>query len=96
MKFTINKNRLTKLCEQNDISYLGVFGSYAKGEQTPKSDVDLLVRFSKKKSLLDLVKTQRKFKEALGREVDLLTEGSISPYLIDNIRNEIKVIYQQG
>lgn len=95
MKFLIDKTKLARLCEQNDIAFLGVFGSFARGELTSKSDVDFLVRFSQRKSLLDLVKAQRQFKEALGRDVDLLTEGSISPYLIDRIKDEVRVIYEQ-
>jgi len=47
----------------------------ARGEETEESDVDLLVRFARPKSLLDLVRIEREFSEALGRKVDLLTEG---------------------
>lgn len=95
MEFIIDKTKLTKLCEENDIAFLGVFGSFVRGESTPESDVDLLVRFSKRKSLLDLIRAQREFSEALGRDVDLLTEGSISPYLIERIKKEVKTIYRQ-
>jgi predicted nucleotidyltransferase len=73
---------------------IGVFGSYARGEQRPDSDLDVLVDFSDRKSLLTLVRIERELSETLGVKVDLLTEQAISPYLIDRIKSELKVIYQ--
>jgi uncharacterized protein len=73
---------------------IGVFGSYVRGEQRPDSDLDVLVGFRDQKSLLTLVRIERELSEALGVKVDLLTENSISPYLIDRIKAELKVIYQ--
>ncbi|MBU1600207.1 nucleotidyltransferase domain-containing protein, partial [bacterium] len=60
-----------------------------------KSDLDLLVRFSKRKSLLDLVGIEMELTSELGIKVDLLTEKSISPYLKDRIMKELKVIYDE-
>jgi hypothetical protein len=92
-KFDLKK--LTELCRQNDIVYLGVFGSYARGEPRPSSDIDLLAVFSKIKSLLELVRIERKFAELLGKKVDLLTEASISPYLRNKIKQETVVVYEE-
>jgi predicted nucleotidyltransferase len=72
---------------------IGVFGSMARGEARQKSDVDLIVRFSKRKSLLALVRLERELSEALGRKVDLLTEGALSPYLRERILKEMRVAY---
>lgn len=82
-------NRLIDICRKNDVSMIGIFGSMARGETTEKSDVDLLVRFGKKKSLLALVRLDRELSTALGRKVDLLTESAISPYLRDRILGEL-------
>ncbi|MGA9188932.1 MAG: nucleotidyltransferase domain-containing protein [Methanosarcina sp.] len=54
--------------------------------------MDILVEFSNTKSLLTLVRIERELSDFLGVKVDLLTEASISPYLIDGIKNEAKVI----
>ncbi len=73
----------------------GIFGSYARGEQTPKSDIDLLVGYRKrsKKSLLDLTRLQRELSEKLGKKVDLVTYQSLSPYLKERIlKEEVKVL----
>lgn len=93
--YPFDLSRLIELCRQNDISMVGVFGSMARGEAKKRSDIDLLVRFSKRKSLLATVKLERELSEALGRKVDLLTEAAISPYLRERILKELKVVYEE-
>lgn len=73
---------------------ISVFGSYARGEARPDSDLDLLVWFKEQQSLLGLIRMERELTELVGIKVDLLTEQAISPYLIDRIRKELKVIPQ--
>ena len=85
--------RLIDICRQNDVSMVGVFGSMARGEAKKKSDIDLIVRFSKRKSLLALVRLERELTEALGKKVDLLTEAAISPYLRERVLKEMRVVY---
>ncbi|HXU09596.1 MAG TPA: nucleotidyltransferase family protein [Blastocatellia bacterium] len=93
---SLNTNTLIEICRRNDVSMLGVFGSAARGEATPQSDLDLLVEFSSRKSLLAVVALERQLSVALGRKVDLLTEGAISPYLRSRILRDLKVIYESG
>jgi len=69
-----------------------VFGSYARGEANSRSDLDILVRFSTRKSLLDLVRLERELSEHLGIKIDLLTEKSVSPYLLKTIKQEAMII----
>jgi len=85
--------KLQEICRHNDVAMVGVFGSMARGEATEQSDIDLLVRFSKRKSLLELVRLEREVTAALGRKVDLLTESAISPYLRDRVKRELQVLY---
>jgi predicted nucleotidyltransferase len=87
--------RLIDICRRNDVSMVGIFGSIARGEARKKSDIDLIVRFSKRKSLLALVRLERELSEALGRKVDLLTEAAISPYLREGILKEMQVVYEE-
>ena len=87
-------NALINICRENDVAKLEVFGSMARGEASDDSDVDLMVEFSKRKSLLALVSLERKMSAALGRKVDLLTEAAISPYLREGIKRDLRVIYE--
>ena len=86
--------RIVEICRAHDAAMVGVFGSVARGEDRPDSDVDLLVRFSRRKSLLALVRLERELSVALGRKVDLLTEPAISPYLRDRILHDLRVLYE--
>ena len=86
--------KIIQMLKKEGAKRVAIFGSYARGEETPESDIDIIVSFSERKSLLDLVRIERELSEALGIKVDLLTEKSISPYLIDTIKAEMKVIYE--
>ena len=96
MRAINNKEKLLEICKNNDIVFLAIFGSFVKEDFTEDSDIDLLARFSKPKSLLDLVRLERMLSEVLGRKTDLLTEASISPYLRDRIKNEMEVVYERA
>jgi predicted nucleotidyltransferase len=92
--FPFDTDRLIEICRRNDVARIGLFGSMARGEATGQSDIDLLVYFTKRKSLLAHVALERQISTALGRKVDLLTEAAISPYLRDRIKNDMRVIYE--
>lgn len=72
---------------------INLFGSYSRGEEKKGSDVDIIVEFSKPKSLLEFVEIEQELSEKTGKKIDLLTEKSISPYLIDRIRKEMVELY---
>jgi predicted nucleotidyltransferase len=93
-EFPFDTKRLIEICRQNDVSMIGVFGSVARGEAAEQSDIDFLVEFAKRKSLLALVKLERELSVALGRKVDVVTEAAISPYLREGILRELQVIYE--
>jgi predicted nucleotidyltransferase len=84
--------KISSFLKKEGATKVAVFGSYARGEEKRESDIDILVEFSGNKSLLTLVRIERELSESLGVKVDLLTEESISPYLIDGIKREAKVI----
>lgn len=94
--FPFDIKTLVEICKANDVAMVGVFGSMARGEAKEDSDIDLLVRLTRPKSLLSLVALERKLADALGRRVDLLTENALSPYLRDRILGELQVLYAAG
>jgi len=91
------EDRLTKICHENGISLLAIFGSFANGMQRKKSDVDILIQFdkNKEKSLLELVGLQFKLQRIFGRKVDLVTMDGLSPYIKDDVLNNMRVIYER-
>ncbi|OYT66952.1 hypothetical protein B6V00_02395, partial [ANME-1 cluster archaeon ex4572_4] len=65
-----------------------LFGSVARGEATEESDIDLLIEFEGRKSLLDLAGLKLELQELLRRRVDLLTYKSLHPLLKERILSE--------
>ena len=92
----IDTNQIIDICRQNDVAMIGVFGSAARGEVTDQSDIDLLVRFTKRKGFFALVRLERELSQALGRKVDLVTEAALSPYIRKRIMDELQVLYEAG
>jgi uncharacterized protein len=84
--------KISLFLKKEGATKIAIFGSYARGEERPESDIDVLVEFPETKGLLTMVRIERELSEFLGVKVDLLTEGSISPYLIEEIKKESKVI----
>lgn len=72
---------LRRLASAHGVRRMAVFGSVARGDATPASDVDLLVDLEPGRTLLDLVGFWQDAEEALGRKVDVVSEGGLSPYL---------------
>ena len=85
------KKKILPILKKNKVSRAGIFGSYARGEQTKDSDVDILIEAEG--SLFDLVGIELELKKNLRKKVDLLTYKSINPKLKKIILNEeIKII----
>ena len=74
---------------------VGIFGSYARGENRVDSDLDVLVQldYSQQISLLKLVSVEQDLSEALGIPVDLVTEKSLSPYLRPYVEKDLVYIF---
>ena len=75
-----------------------LFGSFARGEETPQSDVDILFvpdRSGKPFTLFTMGGMYMDLKELLGREVDLVEEGSLRPYAAETANRDKKLIYER-
>jgi len=86
------KSIIIDTLRKSGVKKASLFGSFARGEVTEKSDIDLLVEFKGKKSLLDLVRLKMRLEELLGREVDIITYKSINPLLKTRILDKQEVI----
>ncbi|NLO03067.1 MAG: nucleotidyltransferase family protein [Bacteroidales bacterium] len=74
---------------------IGIFGSFARRDFTPASDIDILVKFHETISLFDLAKIHRELSQILGREIDLITETSLKNEKLRNyIYKDLKIIFE--
>ena len=89
--------KLSKICEEHDVVFMAIFGSFIRREQKRGSDIDVAIEFDKnsRKNLLDLVHLERDLRKIFKRKVDLGVFSSISPYIIDDVKKEMKVIYEK-
>ncbi len=83
-----NREAILKLARRYGIRRVRIFGSVARGQARPDSDVDFLVDFEPGRSLLDQVGFEQDVQELLGRPVDVVVEGGVSPYLEPTILAE--------
>jgi uncharacterized protein len=84
----IKRNDILRLASQHGAHHVRVFGSVARGETGPASDVDLLVQMDSGRSLLDLFGLTQELESILQRKVDVLTDEGLSPYLKERIQAE--------
>ena len=98
-----NKQQVLEVLKKNSskllilgVKRIGLFGSFVTGEQTDKSDIDLLVEFSNpdEKSLFDLLDLKQDLENLTGRKIDLVERGSIkNPYREKEIAATARLIY---
>ena len=71
------KNIILSRLKKFDPQKVGIFGSFARGDNKKGSDIDILVEFKKIPSLLALIKLENDLSEILGTKVDLVTTGAL-------------------
>ncbi len=87
----ILKNHKEILASRFHLKDMGVFGSFARGEETPASDVDILVEFSEPVGW-EFVELKEYLEEILGRTVDLVTKNALKKQLRDEILEEVRMV----
>jgi len=86
------RDRIVAYVEANGADSVALFGSYATGEETDDSDIDILVSFEETTSLLELARMQRELSEMVGQTIELVTEGELSPLIRDRVEDEKEVL----
>jgi predicted nucleotidyltransferase len=88
-KLKENKDLLN---ERFNVTEIGIFGSFVRGEQKENSDLDILVEFEGRVSLFEIVRLERFLSELLGEKVDLVLKNSLKPRIGKHILREVVYI----
>lgn len=92
---TINQADLAELCRRHGIRRLALFGSAARGELRPDSDVDLVVEFLPGTTVgLRFITIEDELAALFGRQVDLCTPGFLSPHFRERVLEEAVPLYE--
>lgn len=86
-KILIRQKSLLK--KKYRVKEIGIFGSYARGKEKRRSDVDLLVEFTEPVSLLDFIKIENYLTDVLGIKVDLVMKDVLKPRIGKHILSEV-------
>lgn len=95
MTIQIIKKQILPILKRQGVIKAALFGSTARGEDKKRSDIDILVKLEKGKSLFDFVGLKLELEEKLGKKVDLVTYRAIKPRLKDIILRDEKIIYEK-
>jgi uncharacterized protein len=87
------KHIITNHLKNNHASKVGIFGSFARGDNKKESDIDVLVEFLESPSLLKLIKLENELSEILGIKIDLVTTGALKNKRIrKNIKKDLIIL----
>jgi uncharacterized protein len=82
------REEILRIAASHGAQNVRVFGSLARGEAVPDSDIDILVELDPGRSLLDIIAIKQDLEDLMGCEVDVVTEAAISPYIREQVLKE--------
>ena len=88
------QNKISPVLKEYGVKRASVFGSVSRGEDSPKSDVDIMISLGKPMGMFAYMNLIRKIEDRLGRKVDLVTENSINKFVRPYIQSDLKTIYE--
>lgn len=87
------RNAILRIAGAHGAYDVRIFGSYSRGEGTADSDLDILVTLEPERSILDLIAIKQDLEDELEREIDVVTEASLSPYIREQVLMEAVPVY---
>jgi predicted nucleotidyltransferase len=97
MSTELMKQQLADYFKTQPVLKAWLFGSFARGEETPESDVDILVEYDKdaRISLLTISHMMGELEKSTGRKVDLIEEGCLLPFAVESANRDKQLIYER-
>lgn len=95
MKIRDIQQKTLPIFEDFGVTYAALFGSFARGQATEKSDIDFLVRFGRPIGMLGYMRFINHLELQLQRKVDVVTEKSINKFVKPYIMHDLKTIYEK-
>ena len=89
------QQKITEFCKNNGITFLALFGSYARGDNKRDSDMDFLVKIDSGKSLIDVIRVENKMGDLFDRKVQFVEEDTVPLELKKTINKEKIVLYEE-
>jgi uncharacterized protein len=91
----VDENKLADLCRHYGVRELSLFGSAARAEMRPDSDIDMMVEFDSavRIGLLKFESFSEDLEALIGRKIDLVTKGGLKPWIRPQVLKEARVIY---
>jgi uncharacterized protein len=95
-KFDYFRDIILPVLQPYRVERIALFGSVVRGEETPESDVDILVTFSKPIGLFKWVELEEQLSKQLGRKADLVSAKALKPRIRPHVEAEMVVIYEKA
>lgn len=91
----VREERLAELCRQYSVQELSLFGSMARGDNRPDSDIDILVVFQPNApiGLIEYAGLMEDLSELMGRKVDLVSKKYLKPLIRDEVLQDARLLY---
>jgi len=87
-------SEIVEFLKSKGATKVAVFGSYVRDEETPESDIDVVVDFKDPITLFDFAGYQIELQDKIGKKVDLVMEGGMNPLIEKYVKKDIIVLYQ--
>ena len=89
---------ISDYCKTQPIDKAWVFGSFSRGEETPDSDVDIIVEYDRKNhkvGLFTIIRIKQQLEQITGRNIDLVEEGTLMSFAQESANHDKILIYER-